>query len=280
MDIDGLGDKIVDELVDEGHIVDIAGLYALTLAKTAAILESQRAKARGKWEAEGEPAMGKKAKETPTRAAENLIAAIDASRHRPLGRLIYGLGIRHVGETMTRPLVERFASIDELIHTARQVAQLLPGLRAQVFESKAAQDRAWVAALEPIDGVGKEMALSVVEFFIEQHNLELIDRLRKHGVNTQRLPAEAPPSAEAVAGLPFAGKTCVLTGTLEAMSREEAKAKIEALGGKASGSVSGKTDLVIAGPGAGSKLKKAEELGIEMIDEAEFLKRLRQAGKI
>jgi hypothetical protein len=118
------------------------------------------------------------------------------------------------------------------------------------------------------------MGTDGVRFFTEQKNLELIERLRAHGLNLRRLPEEAPPPAAALEGSPFAGKTVVLTGTLESMAREEAEAKIEALGGKATGSVSKKTHLVVAGPGAGSKLAKAQELGIEVIDEAEFLRRL------
>ena len=148
---------------------------------------------------------------------------------------------------------------------------------ARAYESIDTLAAAPEEALQKVEGVGEIMARSIRQFFEEPKNLKLLERLREAGVNMSRLPEEAPPSSETLAASPFAGKTCVLTGTLEAMTREEAEEKIVRLGGKASGSVSKKTDLVIAGPGAGSKLKKAEELGIEVIDEAEFLKRVGQA---
>jgi DNA ligase (NAD+) len=131
--------------------------------------------------------------------------------------------------------------------------------------------------LTEIEGFGGIMAQSVVEFFSEEKNRELIARLAAAGLNTRRLPEEAGPPPEIIAASPFAGKTVVLTGTLEHMTREEAEARITALGGKPTGSVSKKTDLVVAGPGAGSKLKKAEELGIPVMDEAAFLRLLETA---
>jgi DNA ligase (NAD+) len=249
MDIDGLGDKIVDELVEGGHVKNIADLYELTLDRMAAILENQRAKARGKEDADEESGKGKKSKETPTKAAENLITGIDAARGRPLARLIFGLGIRFVGETAGRLLARHYASLNAVADASEE-------------------------ELIAIDGIGEVVARSIREFFEERNNLDLIGRLRRNGVNLERLPEEAPPAAAAVEGSPFAGKVCVLTGTLESMTREEGEAKIEALGGKATGSVSKKTDLVIAGPGAGSKLKKARDLEIEVIDEAEFVRRI------
>ncbi|MEN6624658.1 MAG: NAD-dependent DNA ligase LigA [Candidatus Sumerlaeia bacterium] len=222
MDIDGLGDKLVDQLVDGNYVHDIADLYNLD-AETLAALER----------------MGRK-------SADNLVAAIDATRARPLASLIFGLGIRHIGATSARLLARRYASMDELV-------------------------AAPVGELESIEGVGGIVAASIRQFFDEPHNLELVERLRKAGLNLARLPEEAPAE---VAGSVFAGKTYVFTGTIEAMTREEAEEKVVQLGGKASGSVSRKTDTVVAGPGAGSKLAKAEQLGIEVIDEAEFLKRL------
>jgi DNA ligase (NAD+) len=257
MDVDGLGDKIVEELVDEGHATTIADLYALTLEQWIAILDRMREKTRAKDEAPQDllvdisdtSAKRRKAEETPTKAAENLRRAVDATRRRPLANLIFGLGIRFIGETAARLLARHFASLDALA-------------------------RAGAEELMAIDGLGEVMAGSLVEFFAEPRNLELIERLRAQGINLERLPEEAPPPAEATVGSPFAGKTCVLTGTLLTMTREDAETRVEALGGKAVAGVSKKTDLVVAGPGAGSKLKKAQELGIEVIDEAEFLRRL------
>ncbi len=247
MDIDGLGDKIVDELVDEGHVHDIADLYRFDVPALAAILDGMRARARGR---AGEIDMvGLKKKETPTRAAQNLARSIDQSRRRPLGKLILGLGIRFVGETGARLLARRYATIDDLAHTPAE-------------------------ELETIDGIGTVMASSIHHFFAEPRNLDLVGRLRAAGVNMERLPEEAPPPAEAIASSPFAGKTYVFTGALEQMTREQAEELMERLGGKAASSVSKKTDCVVAGPGAGSKLKKAESLGIEVIDEEEFLRRV------
>jgi DNA ligase (NAD+) len=268
MDIEGLGDKVVDHLVDNGYVRDIADLYQLSVPSLAKILQEMRDAKRaereqaGEEETEGAPAAvefpelpatrGKKAKkepETPTRAAENLLRGIEASKSRPLTSLIFGLGIRHIGATAARLLARRHASIDELA-------------------------RACDADHLRVEGIGEIMAQSLCEFFAEEKNLKLIGRLRHAGLNLIRLPEEAPPSRETLESSPFAGKTCVVTGKLESMSREEAEETIARLGGKAASSVSRKTDLVIAGPGAGSKLDKARELGIEVIDETEFLRRL------
>jgi DNA ligase (NAD+) len=223
MDIEGLGEKLVDQLVERGMVRDFADLFQLS-AERVAELERMAAK-----------------------SAENLIAAIDAARRRPMAALLFGLGIRHVGVTAARLLTAHFDSIEALAKAATE-------------------------DLESIDGIGGVMAEAIVEFFANADNRALLDRLRGAGVNLRRLPEEAP--APPPADSPFAGLTCVVTGKLESMERKEAEEAIEAMGGKATGSVSKKTDLVIAGPGAGSKLKKAEELGVETIDEKEFLRRL------
>jgi DNA ligase (NAD+) len=267
MDIDGLGDRVVDQLVDGGTVHDIADLYTLDVERVAEILKEMReATKNGKLAqvgAAGEAGaddlfqtaapkpvkVAKKEKETPRKAAENLIRGIEASKRRPLGNLIFGLGIRYIGATAGKLLARHFTSMDEL---------------AQASEEE----------LLRVEGVGGVMAESLRQFFSEEKNLSLIERLRQDGVNLVRLPEEAPPKKEVLESSPFAGKTVVLTGTLESMSREEGEEKVEALGGKATGSVSKKTDLIVAGPGAGSKLDKARQLGIEIIDEAEFLKRL------
>lgn len=248
MDIDGLGDKIVDQLVDDGLVHDFTDLYLLTMPQVADMMGKMR---KAKRTTKADETEKKKEKETPTKAAENLIRGIEATKSRPLGNLIFGLGIRYIGATAARLLARNFESMDAV---------------AAAMEEE----------LLRVEGVGEIMAQSLREFFTEEKNLALIEGLRKAGLNMTRLPEEAPPSKETLEKSPFAGKTCVLTGKIEAMSREEAEEKIIALGGKAAGSVSKQTDLVIAGPGAGSKLDKARQLGIEIIDEAEFLRRLEE----
>ncbi len=227
MDIEGLGDKLVDQLVDKGLVRDYADLYDLTEEK---LLTLER--------------MAEK-------SARNILGEIEASKKRPLASLVYSLGIRHVGETAAKLLVARFDSMDAL-------------------------ENADTASLATIDGLGEIMAGSVVEFFANDANRKLLGRLRASGVNMSRLAEEAPP--EKVEGSPFSGLTCVFTGEMTAMKRGEAEKLVERLGGKATGSVSKKTHLVIAGESAGSKLDKARSLGVEVIDEAEFLRRLKAAG--
>lgn len=228
MDVEGLGDKLVDQLVDSGKVKDIADLYQLTPTELAGL------------------------ERMAEKSAENLSREIEESKGRGLGRLVFGLGIRYIGENAARLLARRFESMDEIM-------------------------KACEADYLNVEGFGEVMAQSLCEFFTEERNRQLLERLRESGVNLTRLPEEAPPAQEALANSPFAGKTVVLTGALETMTREEGEAKVVALGGKATGSVSKKTHLVVAGPGAGSKLKKAQELGIEVIDEAEFVRRLASA---
>lgn len=229
MDVDGLGDKLVNQLVDSGRLNDIADIYGLEQEELAAMER-----------------MGRK-------SAQNLVEAIDATRDRPLANLIFGLGIRYVGATVAKLLAKHYATIDELAAAGQE-------------------------DLEAIEGIGTVVAESIVEFFQEAQNRELVERLREAGVNMERKAEEAPVSAEALAESPFAGKSCVFTGTLERLTREEAQEIVERVGGKATSSVSKKTDLVVAGPGAGSKLKKAQELGVEVIDEATFIRMLDEAG--
>ena len=158
-----------------------------------------------------------------------------------MGRLVYGLGIRHVGARTADLLAARFRSLDSLAEAS-------------------AED------LEAVEEVGPVIAESVRTFFAASRNREQIDRLRAAGVD----PVEAAPAARDAAAAALAGKTLVLTGTLEAMTRTEAKARIEALGGRVAGSVSGNTDYVVAGESPGSKRQKAEQLGVTVIDEARF----------
>ena len=176
--------------------------------------------------------------------AENVIAGIERSKGRPLRALLFGLGIRFVGATVAQVLVEHFASLAAL--------------------GAASQEE-----LEAVPGIGPETARSVVEWFAHAPNRETVAALREAGVNTERLPEE-PVAAAEVEG-PLSGKTFVLTGTLPTLKRDEARAKIAAAGGKVTGSVSKKTDYVVAGDSAGSKLDKAQALGLPVLDEAALL---------
>lgn len=187
-------------------------------------------------------------------SAKNLVAAIDARRRPPLDRLLFGLGIRHVGQVTARDLAKCFGTLEALRDTA----------------TRAATDPVAFAELQGIEGIGPVVAQAVVDFFAEPHNREVVDDLLKE--------VSPPPFTVETLESPVTGKTLVFTGTLEAVSRDEAKAQAEALGAKVAGSVSAKTDLVIAGPGAGSKLKKAAELGIEVIDEAAWLEMVAKAA--
>jgi DNA ligase (NAD+) len=180
-------------------------------------------------------------------SAQNLFAAIEARRRIGLDRFIYALGIRHVGETNARLLARHFGSVDSL----RDV-----GRRAGAKEPEA------VAELTAIDGVGEVVVEALADFFGEAHNEEMLDALLKEVTPT---PLEAVASSS-----PVTGQTLVFTGSLERMTRDEAKAMAERLGAKVAASVSAKTDLVVAGPGAGSKLKKAAELGVKVITEDEW----------
>ena len=219
MDIEGLGDKLVDQMVDAGLLHSPADLYGLTV-ETLAGLER----------------MGDK-------SAQNLIAAIEKSKQTTLARFIFALGIRNVGEATARDLARHFGTLEALL-------------------------AADAAALQQVPDVGPIVAASLAAFLGEAHNREIIERLQAAGVTwAEAAPAETGPRV-------FTGKTLVLTGTLPKLKRDEAKMLIEAAGGKVSGSVSKKTDFVVAGEEAGSKLEKAQELGVPVIDETELLKLL------
>jgi DNA ligase (NAD+) len=220
MDIEGLGDKIVKQLVDEGIVRTSADLYKLGVAKLAAL------------------------ERMADKSATNLVAAIEKSRDTTLGRFIYALGIRNVGEVTAKDLARHFGTLDFLMD-------------------------AGVEQLQEAPDVGPIVAESIAAFFRESHNREVIEQLRAAGVKW----AEGKPAEKPSAG-PFAGKIVVLTGSLAAMSRDEAKERIEALGGKVTGSVSKKTDFLVAGEEAGSKLDKAKELGVAVLDEEQFLELL------
>lgn len=218
MDIEGLGDKIVDQLVDADLVKTPADIYTLTEAQLAAL-----------------PRMAEK-------SAQNLLAAIEKSKQTTLARFIFGLGVRNVGESTAKDLARHFGRLDALL-------------------------AADVAALLQVADVGPIVAGSLREFLAEDHNREVIRQLRAAGVSW---PEHEPDSAETSLGV-LAGKTLVLTGTLPTLTRDAATALIEQNGGKVSGSVSKKTDYVVAGEDAGSKLVKAEQLGVTVLDEAGFL---------
>jgi DNA ligase (NAD+) len=238
MDIDGLGERHIEDLSDLGYVRSVADLYTLTLAD---LLEMKRRAD----ERDGTTPETVKAGKVATKWAENLVAAIDQSKRTTLERFLYALGIADVGEATAKALARYFGSLDALM---------------QVNETE----------LTDVPDVGLIVASHIAVFFAEPHNREAIAALRKAGVQWQ----ESTPQREAKG--PLAGKTVVLTGTLSSLTRDEAKEKLEALGAKVAGSVSKKTSFVIAGLEAGSKLDKANDLGIEIWNEAQLLEFLRE----
>jgi DNA ligase (NAD+) len=215
MDVEGLGDKLVDQLVDGGVIRTLPELYTLGVAKLAAL------------------------DRMADKSAANLVAALDTSKTTTLARFLYALGIRQVGETTAKDLARHFGSIDRIM--AASVEQLLE-----------------------VRDVGPIVAQSIRTFFDQPHNREVVEQLRAAGITWP----EHDGAVADTGSKPLAGKTLVLTGTLPSLSRDEAKAMIESAGGKVAGSVSKKTDFVVAGDEAGSKLDKARELGVTVLDEA------------
>jgi DNA ligase (NAD+) len=216
MDIEGLGDKLVEQLVDRSLLHTPADVYGLSLDTLA-----------------GLDRMAEK-------SAANLLAAVEASKTTTLARFIFALGIRNVGETTAKDLARHFGSLDALM----------------------AADEAGLLAVRD---VGPIVAQSILQFFAEPHNREVIATLRGAGVHWPE-----STGVQQSAGM-LAGKTLVLTGSLPTLTRDAAKERIEAAGGKVAGSVSKKTDYVVAGAEAGSKLDKARELGVTILDEAGLL---------
>ncbi len=214
LDIDGLGEKIIDQLVDQNLVRTPADLFNLGFSTLAAL------------------------DRFADKSAQNLLDSLEKAKQTTLARFIYGLGIRHVGESTAKDLAKHFGSLDLLMGAS-------------------------VEALLEVNDVGPIVAESIHQFFVEAHNRTVIDQLRAPGKVTW---AEGPPAPKAPQGV-LAGKTVVLTGTLPNLSREDAKDMLEAAGAKVAGSVSKKTDYVVAGAEAGSKLAKAEELGVPVLDE-------------
>jgi DNA ligase, NAD-dependent len=216
MKIDGLGFRIVDQMVEKGLVRDVSDLYHLTVEQ---LEELER--------------MGRK-------SAQNLVDEINASRSLEFWRLLFGLGVRHVGERTAQLLAMHFGSMDRLAEASQ-------------------------AELEQVNEVGPKLAESIYRFFHEPDNLAFIARLKSAGLNMRSETADRPRIAQV-----FAGQTFVLTGTLERLTREEATEMIQQRGGKVSSSVSKKTKYVVAGRDAGSKLEKARQLGVEILDEQQF----------
>ncbi len=225
LDIEGLGDRLVEQLVDAGVIRTLPELYRLGLANLVALER-----------------MGDK-------SAQNVLAALEQSKATTLPRFLYGLGIRHVGESTARDLARHFGKLDGIMDAG--VEQLLQ-----------------------VPDVGPIVAESVHAFFQQPHNREVIEQLRACGLHWE----ESEPTV--AAPLPLAGKTVVLTGTLPTLSRDEAKEMLEAAGAKVAGSVSKKTDYVVAGAEAGTKLEKAQSLGVAVLDEEGLRQLLAGTGAI
>ena len=221
MDVDGMGDKIIDQLVEKEYVHTPADLFTLTAGKLT-----------------GLDRMGPK-------SAQNVVNALEAAKNTTFARFLYALGIREVGEATAAGLAAYFGTLEAL-------------------------EKATIDELQKVPDVGIVVATHVFNFFAEESNREVIGKLLEQGIHW---PAPVVVNAEEIDS-PFAGKTVVLTGSLSQLSRDDAKARLVALGAKVAGSVSKKTDLVIAGEAAGSKLAKAQELGIEVIDEAEMMRLL------
>ena len=221
MDIEGLGEAVVDQFVHLGLLKNCADLYDLH-SRQETLLSLHR------W--------GKK-------SAQNLLDAIEKSKTRPFSRVLYALGIRHIGASIAQLLVDNFMTIEQLTAATE-------------------------TDLQSLQGIGPQIAESVVRFFADIHNQRIVNRLRTAGIQMQEKKKHARTSQQ------LSNKSFVLTGTLSTMTREEAKRKIESLGGKVVSSISKKTDFVIVGSDAGSKLEKAKTLGILLIDEQKFLNML------
>ncbi|MFA7400241.1 MAG: helix-hairpin-helix domain-containing protein, partial [Sideroxydans sp.] len=221
MDIEGLGDKLVEQLVDENLIRSLPDLYRLDLPTLSAL------------------------ERMADKSAQNIVDALEKSKRTTLNRFLFSLGIRHVGETTAKDLARHFGKLDSIIQADAE-------------------------RLLNVPDVGPVVARSLVEFFSEPHNIEVVQQLRALGVQWE----ENEGTGTQV--LPLTGKTYVLTGTLASLSRDEAKSRLEALGAKVAGSVSKKTDCLVVGTEAGSKLDKAYELNVPVWDEAALLANLNE----
>jgi DNA ligase (NAD+) len=222
MDIEGLGEKLVDQLVARNLVNHLDDVYRLDLEKLSGL------------------------DRMADKSAQNVLAAIEKSKKATLPRFIYALGIRNVGEATAKDLAQHYGDLDTLIN-------------------------ANIESLMQVNDVGPVVAEAVYQFFQEPHNIEVIAEMRRLGVHWADLPKKSQSAA-------FAGKTFVLTGTLPTLKRDQAQALIEAEGGKVSGSVSAKTSYVVAGAEAGSKLEKAQQLNVTILDEDALLAMLASSG--
>jgi DNA ligase (NAD+) len=227
MDIEGFGGKMAELLVEKSLVSSVSDIYRLNLEQLLALPSFKQ------------------------RKAEKLLVGINASKNRPLARLIYALGIRYVGETVAQQLVPHFDSLEALMQT--DTTELLG-----------------------IEGIGDKIAQSIVEWAKNEQNQQLVADLKALGVNIHRTESEMPVVALADANLPFAGKIVVLTGSLPTLTRKEAGDLIVKAGGKVTDSVSAKTSYLVAGEAAGSKLVKAQKLGVPVLDEAALLNMLQE----
>ncbi len=216
MDIEGLGDKLVEQLVDEGLVERVSDIYKLQRAQ---LLDLER---------------------TGEKSADNILAAIEASMETTLPRFLYALGIREVGEATALALYQYYGSLDKIIVADKE-------------------------SLQEVPDIGAVVAGHIILFFQASHNLEVIRQLQDLGVHWPDRPAQAARNT------PLEGRTFVLTGTFEAFGRDEARRRLQTLGARVAGSVSAKTTDLVAGPGAGSKLAKAQQLGIGILDESELI---------
>ncbi|MBS0470688.1 MAG: NAD-dependent DNA ligase LigA [Proteobacteria bacterium] len=248
-DIEGFGGTYIETLFDKGLLKEPADIFRL--AKKPAELDRALSERRAEQAAERRAKEGKaetkskKKDDEDSKLVENLVRSIDARRTIAFDRFVNALGIRHVGETNARLIARHYGTVEAFL--------------AKMEEKDVVED------LNSIGGIGDVVAEAIKDFFDEPHNRKLVKNLLKE-VDVE------PMAAQKIEGSPVAGKTVVFTGSLEKMTRQEAKARAESLGAKVSGSVSAKTDLVVAGPGAGSKLTEAQKHGVQVIDEDAWLK--------
>ena len=258
MDVDGVGEELVDKLVEAGLVHDVADFYQLDV-DTVAALDTGRTYATSN--AKKGVAAGDPIPVGPTIAAK-VIDQLNQSKQQPLGRVLFALGIRHVGKSVGEVLAQRFLTIDALVQASEE-------------------------DIAGCEGIGPKIAASVKQFLAVPENLEVLQRLRDAGLSLEedlgaaaaRVAQQTGVDADLAAEHPLEGLTFVLTGTLELRTRDEAGAALKALGAKVTGSVSKKTSYLVAGPKAGSKLTKAESLGVPVLDEAQ-LEQILTTGKV
>jgi DNA ligase (NAD+) len=255
LDIEGLGDKVVEQLVDRDLVRQPADLFTLDCDMFAGL------------------------ERMAEKSATNLVDAIERAKKTTLARFLYALGIRHVGEEVARVLAREFGSLDALLEA--DWPALMDRKKALQKENASRRNRGEPLRTMPLEGIGDEIVQALAQFFAEPHNRDAIARMREVGIvwpetdgTILRVDALDAPAADS--GGVLSGKTFVLTGTLPDLTRDEAKERIEAAGGKVSATVSRRTDFVVAGAEAGSKAGKAEQLGIPLIDQDALLRMLGQ----